>query len=114
MAKLTEQEVASADEEGAPQKGKWGLALRELRPEEREQMGLKENEGVLVGGVQPESPAAEAGVQAGDAILQVNKSSVSSVAEVKKEIGKTAEDTPLLLLLKRADGNSRFATLAAK
>ncbi len=114
VAKLTEQEVASADEEGAPQKGKWGLALRELRPEEREQMGLKENEGVIVGAVQPESPAAEAGVEAGDVILQVNKNSVSSVAEVKKEIGKTAGDTPLLLLLKRADGNSRFATLAAK
>ena len=114
VAKLTEQEVASADEEGAPQKGKWGLALRELRPEEREQMGLKDNEGVMVGGVQPESPASEAGVQVGDVILQVNKTSVSSVAEVKKEIGKTAKDTPLLLLFKRADGNSRFATLAAK
>src|SRR5215470_16025469 len=114
VAKLTEQKAAGADEESAPQKGKWGLALRELQPEEREQLGLKDNEGVMVGGVQPESPAAEAGVESGDVILQVNKSSVSSVAEAKKEIGKTAGDTPLLLLLRHADGNSRFATLAAK
>jgi serine protease Do len=114
IAKLTEDEVANVDEEGAPQKGKWGLALRELRPEEREQMGLRAGEGVMVGGVQPDSPATEAGVQVGDVILQVNKTSVATVAEVKKEIGKAATDAPLLLLLRRADGNNRFATLAAK
>jgi serine protease Do len=114
VAKLTDKDVASAEEDGASQKGKWGLALRELRPEERAQMGLKEGEGVLVGGVQPESPAADAGVRVGDVILEVNKSSVSSVAEVKKEISKATGDTPLLLLLRRADGNNRFATLAAK
>lgn len=114
IAKLTEDEVANVEEEGGAQKGKWGLALRELRPEEREQMGLKDGEGVMVGNVQPESPAAEAGVQAGDVILQVNKTAVASVAEVKKEIGAATGDAPLLLLLRRADGNNRFATLAAK
>jgi len=114
VAKLAEQDIANADDEDAPQKRKWGLALRELRPEEREQMGLKDGEGVLVGGVQPDSPAAEAGVQTGDVILQVNKTSVTSVAEVKSEIAKAESDTPLLLLLRRADGGNRFATLAAK
>ncbi len=115
VAKLTDREMASTEEEeDTPQKGKWGLALRELSPDERAQMGLKEKEGVMVGDIQPESPAAEAGVQPGDVILQVNKSSVSSVAEVKKEINKTPADASLLLLLKRADGNNRFATLAAK
>jgi serine protease Do len=114
IAKLTEQEVANAEEEGAPQKGKWGFALRELRPEEREQMGLKSGEGVMVGDVQPDSPAADAGIQPGDVILQVNKTSVASVAEVKKEIGKTPSDSSLLLLLRRANGNNQFATLAAK
>lgn len=114
VAKLTEQNVASVDEEGTPQQGKWGLALRELRPDEREQMGLKEGEGVMVSGIQPESPAAESGVQVGDVILQVNRTAVASVAEVKQEISKATSDTPLLLLLRRADGNNRFATLAAK
>jgi serine protease Do len=114
IAKLTESDVASADEEGAPQKGKWGLGLRDLRPEEREQMGLKDGEGVMVGGVQPESPAAEAGIRPGDVILQVNKTTVASVSEVKKEISKAASNDSLLLLLRRADGNNQFATLAAK
>lgn len=114
IAKLAEQDIANADDEDAPQQGKWGLALRELRPEERNRMGLKEEEGVLVGVVQPDSPAAAAGVQVGDVILQVNKASVASVADVKNEIAKAEGDTPLLLLLRRAEGGNRFATLAAK
>jgi len=77
-------------------------------------MGLQDGEGVLIGGVQPDSPAAEARLQAGDVILQVNKTTVASVAEVKKAICKTESNKPLLLLLRRADGNSQFITLAAK
>lgn len=114
IAKLAEQDMANTDDENVSQQGKWGLALRELRPEERKQMGLKEEEGVLVGMVQPDSPAAAAGIQVGDVILQVNKASVASVADVKNEIAKAESDAPLLLLLRRAEGGNRFATLAAK
>lgn len=114
ISKLKDDEVASVEEEGAITKGKWGMALRDLRPEERQQMELKKGEGVMVGGVQPDSPAAEAGIQEGDVILQVNQTPVASVTEAKNEVNKTADDKPLLLLLRRADGNNRFATLAAK
>jgi serine protease Do len=62
----------------------------------------------------PGSPAAEADIQVGDVILQVNQTPVSSVEELKKEIGKAPENKPLLLLLRRADGNNRFAALAMK
>ncbi|MBI3302256.1 MAG: DegQ family serine endoprotease [Deltaproteobacteria bacterium] len=111
VAKLAEPTAA---DEPIPQKSKWGLALRDLRPEERERMGLKEGEGVMVGGVLPDSPAAAADVQVGDVILQVNHTPIASVEELKKEAGKVTGDKPLLLLLRRADGNNRFATLAAK
>ncbi len=95
-------------------KSEWGLALRDLRPEERMQAGLKDGEGVLVSGVQPGSPAAAARVQAGDVILEVNQNPVGSSAAIKKEVDKSKEGKPLLLLLKRPNGNSRFASLAAK
>jgi len=112
VSRLTEQEAAA--EESPAQKSKWGLALRDPRPEEREQLGLKEGEGVVVENVLPDSPAAAAGVQDGDVILQANQTAVGSVAELKKEVDKVAADKPLLLLLRRADGNNRFVTLAAK
>jgi serine protease Do len=94
------------------EKGEWGLALQNIRPEERRQMGLKENEGVLVQAVTPGSPAADAGIQAGSVILQVNQVPVSSVEALKAEAAKVKPDKPLLLLLRRADGTTSFAALS--
>jgi serine protease Do len=95
-------------------KGKWGLALRELRPAEREQRHLAAGEGVLVAGVAAESPASEAGITEGDVILQVNRKSVATVEQVKKEVASTPADRPLLLLVRPVDGNERFAALTPR
>lgn len=113
VAKLAEEVVANESEEQGAEKSKWGLALRELRPEEREQAGVKADEGVLIAGITPESPAAEANLRVGDVVLEVNRVPVGSIADLKKEMEKVEGNTPLLLLLRRADGNL-FASLAAK
>jgi serine protease Do len=75
-------------------------------------MGLTGNDGVLVTSVMPGSPAADANVQPGDVILQVNQTPVSSVEGVKAEVAKAKGDKPLLLLLRRADGSTSFAALS--
>jgi serine protease Do len=93
-------------------KSEWGLALQNIRPEERRQMHLAGSEGVLVTAVTPGSPAANAGVQAGDVIVQVNQAPVSSVEDMKAEVAKVKGDKPLLLLLRRADGSTSFAALS--
>ena len=112
IAKLDEPEVASGPE--AAKKGKWGMALRDLTPEERAQMQLKESEGVIVAGVQPDSPAAEAGVREGDVVLEVNRTQVKTLDELKKEIATVEEGKPLLLLLRRDNGVNQYASLSAK
>ena len=109
IAKLNDSTAAINTKQ---EKSQWGLAMQNIRPEERRQMGLSGNDGVLVTSVTPGSPAAEAGVQAGDVILQVNQVSVSSVDGVKAEVGKLKADKPLLLLLRRADGSTSFAALS--
>jgi serine protease Do len=109
VGKLNDSTVAlNAQQE----KGKWGLAMQNIRPEERRQMGLTGSDGVLVTSVMPGSPAADAGVQPGDVILQVNQAAVKSVEDVKTEVAKAKADKPLLLLLRRADGSTSFAALA--
>ncbi len=113
VARLADDEVATADETGA-QRGRWGLALRDLTPEERAARRLASGEGVLVTGVAPDSPAAEAGISAGDVVLQANRAAVGSVAALRGEVGKTPADKPLLLLVRPADGSDRFAALAAR
>jgi serine protease Do len=111
VAKLKDESVALV---GKHEKSNWGLSLRELRPQERSRMGLKDRDGVVIENVVPDSPAADAGVQPGDIILQVNRVSVDSVDAVKAEVGKAKTDKPLLLLLRRADGNTGYVALAAK
>ena len=109
IRKLNDQ---TAELNPGQEKGEWGLALQNIRPQERRQMNLRGNEGVLVQAVMPGSPAANAGVQAGDVILQVNHAPVSSVEAVKSEAAKTKGDKPLLLLLRRADGTTSYAALS--
>ena len=111
VAKLKEETVAV---DGKNEKSNWGLSLRELRPQERSRLGFTDHDGVVVENVAPVSAAAEAGVQRGDVILQVNRVAVDSVAAVKAEVAKAKADQPLLLLLRRADGNTGFVALAAK
>ena len=112
IAKLDEPEIVSGP--AATKKGKWGMALRELTPEERDRMRLKAGEGVIVAGVRPDSPAADAGVREGDVILEVNRTPVKTVDELKKAIATVTEDKPLLLLLRRNNGVNHYASLAAK
>ena len=94
------------------EKSEWGLALQDIQPEERRQMGLTGSEGVIVTAVMPGSPAANAGIHAGDVILQVNQAPVTSVQGVKDEVAKAKGDKPLLVLLRRADGSTSFAALS--
>ena len=109
ISKLNDQTAALNTKQ---EKSEWGLAMQNIRPEERRQMGLTGNEGVLVASVMPNSPAANAGIQAGDVILQVNQAPVTSVQGVKDEVAKAKGDKPLLLLLRRADGSTSFAALS--
>jgi serine protease Do len=109
IAKLNDSTAAVNPQQ---EKSEWGLALQDIRPEERRQMNLSGNEGVLVSAVMPGSPAADAGIHAGDVILQVNRVPVRAVQAVKDEVAKAKADKPLLVLLRRADGSTSFAALS--
>jgi serine protease Do len=109
IARLNEQTAALDPQQ---EKGEWGLALQNIPPEQRRTMNLPGNDGVLVTSVVPGSPAANANVQAGDVILQVNRAPVSSVQGMKDEVAKNKGDKPLLLLLRRADGSTSYAALS--
>jgi serine protease Do len=85
-------------------KGKWGLQLHDISPQMERQYRLQANEGVVVVGVEPGSPAHEAGIQQGDVIVEVNRQSVNSVGEVKENINKSKDKDHLLLLVERRNG----------
>ena len=111
VAQLADDAVAEAT---TPHKGKWGLMLRDLTPEERMQRGIEDGQGVLVAGVEPGSPADDAGLRGGDLILRVDRTAVASAAALRAEVAKVPDGKNLLLLVRPADGNDHFAALAAR
>lgn len=96
-------------------KARWGLGLMELTPNLREELQLPGNvHGVVVGNVQPGSPADNAGISQGDVILQVNRHDVQSPAEVQHELGSVPEGQDALILVWSRGGSSFLVMHAAE
>jgi len=64
---------------------KWrGLEVQDLTPDIASRLGIDEKKGVVVVDVEPNSPADEAGIVAGDVILEINKQAVKNVSDYQK------------------------------
>ncbi len=102
VGKIPGKEVASAaKEETQPSEGaKLGVRVEPLTSELAQELGYKGDHGVLVRGVEPGSPAAEANLQPGDLITEANRQPVASVEELKSALGKS-KDTALLLIQRK-------------
>lgn len=91
------------------QGGKLGVTLEPVTPQIAKQLGLDAAEGLVVSEIDPSGPAADAGIARGDVILEVNKRSVNSVADVKAALDG-AGAKPILLLLNRR-GQTNYVTV---
>ncbi len=103
---------ARGTESSAPDdKAALGVAVAPLTPELAARVNLpKDTKGVIVRQVNPDGRAADAGIQAGDVILEVNRQPVQSVDELKAALRKTPEQRPTLLLVSR-EGRDLFVTV---
>jgi len=108
-----EVEVALASGDAVPDSARLGIHLAELTPEARERYGIpKESVGVLVAGVEPGSPASEAGIRAGSVIQMVGQEPVESPDEVVAKVREAAKrDRPAVLLLIQQRGETRFVAV---
>ena len=87
-----------------------GLTLAPLTDEAREANGVQD--GLLVEAVDPESEAAERGLEPGDVITEVGQQPVSDVAGFQARVDEADEagQNSILLLIRR-DGTPRFVAL---
>jgi len=92
--------------EGAPDdKAALGIGVAPLTPELASRAGLgRDAHGVVVQQVNPDGRAADAGIQPGDIILEVNRQPIQSVDDLRAAVRKAAEK-PTLLLVRRSDEN---------
>jgi S1-C subfamily serine protease len=82
-------------------KGKLGLALRPLQPDEKQQVGVKE--GLVV--ADAAGPAAEAGITQGDVLLSINGAPAADIDAVRAAMAKAGKTVAVLIW---RDGNRIF------
>jgi len=95
-----ELELASSQEEPAFE---WGFSAQVLDPELSEQLGLSASErGVVVTDVDPEGPAATAGLRRRDVIIEANRQATPSITRLEEAL--ESDEERALLLVRRGEG----------
>jgi serine protease Do len=89
-----------------------GLSVEPVTPRVARELELRDAQGLVVRDVDADSPAAEAGLRAGDVIVEVDRHAVRSAADLRHQLEAHAKGTPVLLLVHRGDG-SLFVTVQA-
>ncbi len=91
--------------------GKLGLGLADLNGDLRQQLNAPDTlHGVVVENVRPGSPAEDAGLQAGDVIVQVNRQPATSASQFVGAVHQAPQDKDLLLLV-WSKGNASYLTI---
>ncbi|WP_426126731.1 DegQ family serine endoprotease [Pararhizobium sp. PWRC1-1] len=89
-----------------------GVALADLTPDVRQELNLPDNvTGAVVAKVNPDKPAAAAGIQTGDVIVSVNDKAILGASDVKTAIANAVKSgrKSVLLLIERGDQKTFIA-----
>ena len=78
-----------------------GLEVRPITPEVARQLNLRTNEGVIVARVDEGTSAAEAGIQRGDVIREINRQKVRNLADYERFTREAKDGDRLTVLLQR-------------
>lgn len=97
-------------ERGEVRRGRIGVAIQDLTPDLAEALGLAEAQGAVVSSVEQDSPAADAGIQAGDVIVAIGKHQIRGSADLRNRVGLTPVGSQVEIAYLR-DGRRGSATI---
>jgi serine protease Do len=112
-AKIGEMEEATEKTAKAATHNTIGLSVQNLTPQIASELGIQETAGVVVTGVEPGGAAAEAMIQAGDILREVNRKPIKNAADFARKIDQAKSGDSLLLLIERQQ-NTLFVTITLK
>lgn len=72
---------------GEVQRGRLGVMIQDLTPDVAEALGVDAKTGAIVATVEPDTPADQSGLQAGDVIVAVDGDAVENGADLRQKIG---------------------------
>jgi serine protease Do len=89
---------------GTVTRGYLGVSLQpEITPDLQEEFALPDTRGAMVGGVQPNTPAARAGLQTGDVIREVEGKPIKDSQQLRLMISLMAPSTRVTLAILRSE-----------
>jgi serine protease Do len=91
-----------------------GLEVQPITPDIARQLNLRGPDGVVVASVDDNSPAAEAGLQRGDVIREVNRQRVRNMQEFERATKDVKEGDRVTVLLQRGQQSLYVAFTVAK
>lgn len=94
------EEDETVDESPSPASNvRLGVLVMNMTPELREHLGAGEESGVLVARVDPDGPAARAGIEVGDVIVDIRGRAIDSASDVVFELAQaTRADVPIRVI----------------
>jgi serine protease Do len=105
---------AGQAEPGEPTETGFGMTLEGITPEIARQLELPRGRGgAIVADIERGSPAAQAGVQPNDVVLEVNRQPVTNLGQIQRALQAVPEGRPVFLLLWR-DGQQFFVTMTKR
>jgi serine protease Do len=110
LGTLPEEKEAAAKLQPSDVEESLGLHVEAITPEVARRLRLDNPKGVVVSQVTPESPAAEAGIQRGDIVREVNRQPVTDMDSYTEATAHLTVNSPALFLLERR-GNSLYVAL---
>jgi serine protease Do len=110
-ASVAKNVIAQLKDKGHVTRGWLGVQIQPVTSEVADAMGLKQVGGALVDEPQPNSPAAKAGIQAGDVIVSLDGQAIHDSRDLAQKIGTMSPGTSVKLDVLR-DGKSQTFTVA--
>jgi serine protease Do len=105
-SKMVQHVVAQLREHGAVQRGWLGVSLQPMDRDLATALGAADAKGALVAAVEPDSPAAKAGLRAGDVITAIDGRRVESPRDLATGVAEIGPGRSATLALLR-DGAAR-------
>jgi serine protease Do len=94
--------LVSLRDKGRVVRGWLGVQVQRITPELAKSFGMDRERGALVADVMPDTPAAKAGIERGDIILEFNGRKIDEMNDLPRVVASTPPDTqvPMKLLRK--------------
>ena len=115
MIKYVESQLRDT---GSVERGYLGVSIQNLSADLAQSFGVEENRGVLVGDVQPDSPAAKAGLKRGDIIIEYDGFPVQEIGSFRSRVATTSPGKRVSMVIlrdgKRQTINAVVGTLSGE